>query len=185
MILAIPSTLRFMIFLTTANLVTASPTPAFLDITTFNSTLGNSTTLGEPYECFGYGNYKARQAKFTDCARAAAFLPNLHTPGSFHRGDSEKDPFAVPRVETYGTCEVKIDVRFGRADESTWQSVSIAINKILVACAGGYGQGAMTGGKTSAGSEDRIVITVGNKNFKDGVGDDLSDDSTGDTSTAK
>ena len=147
-----------------------------------NATIVNTTSttiLGEPYKCFEMHFIRTdRRANRRDCHRAVGSLPNIHTPGIFHRAQSQMDPFAMPRIKTSGSCRVTIDVQFGRPDESTWQSVGMAIDKVINACAFGYGQGASTGGETTAGSEGRIMITV-EKSSGRGVGVGGGENSTG------
>lgn len=118
-------------------------------------------TLSDPYSCFGAYLFNDRRAKVSDCTRAAAFLPNRHESGSFHLGDSKTDPFALPYVETYYSCTIKIDLRFGRPDEGSWISLNIAASKIIKACLVGQYPLGQTGGFTTAGTEGRIAVTVG------------------------
>ena len=102
-----------------------------------------------------------RRAKYNDCARAAAQLPNLIEARTFHRGgDLEHDPYALPKIKVHNSCQIKVDSRFGRADETSWLGIDMALTKIMAACSGGYGQHETTGGEIVAGSQDFIIVTV-------------------------
>ena len=134
----------------------ASPTLPLVSISS-NVTLNNE--LNNSYQCFEAHLRKDRRAKTLDCLRAAAFLPNLHDPGAFHRGGDPDDPFALPYNVVSGTCRVKIDVRFGRPDQSSWLVINMALRKIIDACQFALG-GDRTGGETTAGTGGRIMITA-------------------------
>ena len=134
----------------------ASPTLPLVNISS-NFTLNNE--LNDSYQCFEAHLRKDRRAKTLDCLRAAAFLPNLHESGAFHRGGDPEDPFALPYNVVYGTCRVKIDVRFGRPDQSSWLVIYMALRKIIDACQFAIG-GERTGGETTAGNGGRITITA-------------------------
>ena len=120
--------------------------------------------LNNPYQCYEAHLGRDRRAKTIDCLRAAAFLPNLHDPGDFHRGTDLEDPFALPYDVTHGTCRVKIDVRFGRPDRSSWIVINIALRKIIDACQFVIG-GERTGGETTAGTDGRIIIRAESKTW--------------------
>ena len=129
----------------------------------------NNISLSEPsldansfedlYRCFDTKATMRLRTRSNDCARAAAQLPNLYAVNSFHRGgDPEQDPYALPKIRIFNTCQIKIDLRFGRPDESSWSVINQATIKIMAACLFGYGQSANTGGEIRA--EDFIIITV-------------------------
>ncbi|KAL8919106.1 MAG: hypothetical protein Q9172_005136 [Xanthocarpia lactea] len=119
------------------------------------------SSLNNLYACFDTGTTVRRRAKFNDCARAAAKLPNLVEAKTFHRGeDSDNDPYALPKVMIHNSCQIKIDLRFGRSDESSWLGINVATSKIMAACSSGYGQYTTTGGETFAGTGGFIVVTV-------------------------
>ncbi|KAF6234679.1 hypothetical protein HO173_007305 [Letharia columbiana] len=160
-----------------ANSINASPINNALDLLSLAATTtppSNLTLpipiLGDPYSCFDAYLFNDRRAKVSDCTRAAAFLPNRHEPGTFHRGDSDADPFALPYVETYHSCSVKVDLKFGRPDEGSWLSVNIAVKKIIEACMVGQYPIGQTGGVTTAGTEGRIAVTVGKTQAVLGLG---------------
>lgn len=56
---------------------------------------------------------------------------------------------------------MKIDLKFGRPDVSSWTAINIAAGKVMAACAIGSSDAGTTGGETSAGNGDRIVISLG------------------------
>jgi len=57
---------------------------------------------------------------------------------------------------------VKIDLKYGRADQSTWLVIKMALRfDIIDTCQLAMG-GERTGGQTTAGSAGRIVITAEN-----------------------
>lgn len=124
----------------------------------------NATELGNPYQCYEPHLRKDRRAKTIDCLRAAAFLPNLHEPGIFHRGDDLDDPFNLPHTVIVKTCRIKFDLRFGRPDVSSWIALNLALRKILDACQLTLG-GERTGGQTTAGSAGMIILTAENVNW--------------------
>ena len=124
----------------------------------------NISELGNPYQCYEPHLRKDRRAKTIDCLRAAAFLPNLHEGGIFHRGDDLDDPFNLPHIVTVKTCRIKFDLRFGRPDFSSWIVLNLALRKILDACQLTLG-GERTGGQTTAGSAGMISLTAENVNW--------------------
>ena len=124
----------------------------------------NATELGNPYQCYEPHLRKDRRAKTIDCLRAAAFLPNLHEPGIFHRGDYFEDPFSLPHTVIFKTCRIKFDLRFGRQDVSSWIALNLALRKILDACQFTIG-GERTGGQTTAGNAGMIILTAENVNW--------------------
>ena len=124
----------------------------------------NASELGNPYQCYEPHLRKDRRAKTIDCLRAAAFLPNLHEPGVFHRGDDLEDPFSLPHAVNFKTCRVKFDLRFGRPDVSSWIALNLALRKILDACQISLG-GERTGGQTTAGDAGMIILTAENVNW--------------------
>ncbi|KAL8768191.1 MAG: hypothetical protein Q9209_005500 [Squamulea sp. 1 TL-2023] len=113
------------------------------------------------YSCFDTKATIYRRAKYNDCARAAAQLPNLIEAKTFHRGgDLATDPYALPKVKIHNSCQIRVDLRFGRSDESSWLGINIAMSKIMAACSSGYGQYEATGGEIVTGSQDFIIISV-------------------------
>ncbi len=66
---------------------------------------------------------------------------------------------------------MKIDLKFGRVDVSSWTAINIAAGKVMAACTIGYRDAATTGGETSAGNEDRIVISLGKAESMGGIRD--------------
>lgn len=62
---------------------------------------------------------------------------------------------------TFKTCRIKIDLRFGRGDESSWLAINLALDRVLHACRLTH-SGERTGGQTTAGNADLIVITAEN-----------------------
>ncbi|KAI4194043.1 MAG: hypothetical protein LQ346_003775 [Caloplaca aetnensis] len=121
-----------------------------------------SRSLDNWYQCYDQPGFVQRRAKYNDCARTAAQLPNLVEPKTFHRGgDPFTDPYALPIVKIHNTCQIKVDLKFGRSDESSWLGIDIALSKIMEACSLGYGQHETTGGEIVAGSHDFIIVTVG------------------------
>ena len=126
-----------------------------------NATFNRS--LSDSYDCFPWAHFllPTRRAKYDDCAAAYAWLPNLHNEGTFYRGGNPAtDPFALPRVDIDGNCQVKIDIQPRALDTSSWVAIGIAVNKIIGACKAGTDRWVTTGGMTTAGSEGRINITV-------------------------
>ena len=139
----------------------ASPASPTLNITAVTHNSLYYPLVGDPTECYHVKFWHSRRARLLDCTRAAAQLPNLHTTGIFRTGgDPRFDPFALPRAEQFGSCEVKISLSHTRQDESTWQAISIGAQKIISACTIGYGVGATTGGETTAGLHQMIHISV-------------------------
>ena len=138
----------------------ASPTLPLVNISSnfTPSTLGFDE-LNNNYRCYEAHLLTDRRAKTIDCLRAAAFLPNLHETGNFYRGSDPADHFALPYVEVYGTCRVKIDLMFGRPDQSSWLVINMALRKVIDACQLAIG-GERTGGETTAGSGGRITVTA-------------------------
>ena len=124
----------------------------------------NASELANPYQCYEPHLRKDRRAKTIDCLRAAAFLPNLHEPGVFHRGDDIEDPFSLPHTVIVKTCRIRFDLRFGRPDVSSWIALNLALRKILDACQISLG-GERTGGQTTAGSAGMIILTAENANW--------------------
>lgn len=113
------------------------------------------------YTCFDGKATDHRRARFNDCARAAAQLPNLIEPSTFHRGgDAGTDPYALPTTKVHNSCQIKVDLRFGRPDESSWVAINVALSKIMAACSGGYGAYETTGGEILAGKGNFILVTV-------------------------
>lgn len=126
-----------------------------------SSTKLQSRSLDNFYACFDTGPNINRRAKFNDCARAAVQLPNLIDPKTFHYGgDRDRDPYALPKVKTHNSCQVRVELRFGRSDQSSWLGINVAMGKIMDACSSGYGQYETTGGQILAGTQDFISITV-------------------------
>ncbi|KAL8669978.1 MAG: hypothetical protein Q9168_005457 [Polycauliona sp. 1 TL-2023] len=116
------------------------------------------------YTCFDTKTTEQRRARHNDCARAATQLPNLIDPKVFHRGgDPGTDPYALPQVQFHNTCQIKVDLRFGRSDESSWLAINLAVSKIMDACSGGYGAFETTGGEIAAGNRDFVLVTVERK----------------------
>lgn len=137
----------------------ASPTSPVLNIA---QNLTSVTNLSNDYQCYEPHILKDRRAKTIDCIRAAAFLPNLHDVTTFHRGDNAGDPYALPYTEVSGTCRVKIDLKCGRADQSTWLVIKMALRfDVIDTCQLTMG-GERTGGQTTAGSGGRIIISAEN-----------------------
>jgi len=144
----------------------ASPTPPILSTnqnsTSLNSVDVNVTNLRNDHQCYEPHLLKDRRAKTMDCIRAAAFLPNLHEVSIFHRGSNRGDPYALPYSEVSGTCRVKIDLKYGRADQSTWLVIKMALRfDVIDTCQLAMG-GDRTGGQTTAGSGGRIIIIAEN-----------------------
>lgn len=144
----------------------ASPASPILNIpqnlTSLENINVNVTNLSNDYQCYEPHLFKDRRAKTMDCIRAAAFLPNLHDVTTFHRGNNPEDSYALPYTEVSGTCRVKIDLKYGRADQSTWLVIKMALRfDIIDTCQLAMG-GERTGGQTTAGSGGRIVITAEN-----------------------
>lgn len=150
-------------FLGTTLIVSSSLASPTLPLVNISSDIQTNTLeldeLNNPYRCYEAHLLTDRRAKTIDCLRAAAFLPNLHDVGAFHRGSNPADPFALPYTEVSGTCRVKIDLMFGRPDQSTWLVINMALRKIIDACQFAIG-GDRTGGETTAGSGGRITITA-------------------------
>ena len=150
-------------FLATTLIVSSSlASPALPLVNISSDILTNilgSDELNNNYRCFEAHLLTDRRAKTIDCLRAAAFLPNLHDAGDFYRGNNPADPFALPYTEVYGTCRVKIDLMFGRPDQSTWLVINMALRKVIDACQFAIG-GERTGGETTAGTAERITITA-------------------------
>ena len=119
----------------------------------------NISSLGNPYQCYEPGLRKDRRANLLDCLKAAAFLPNLHEEGLFHRAHDPEDPFALPVILTVKTCRIKIDTRYGRSDISDWMVIYLALRKIFDACRTSL-NGERTGGETTAGTAGLITITA-------------------------
>ncbi|KAL8755275.1 MAG: hypothetical protein Q9184_004840, partial [Pyrenodesmia sp. 2 TL-2023] len=81
------------------------------------SSMIQSRSLDNWYQCYDQPGFLQRRAKYNDCARAAAQLPNLVEPKTFHRGgDLNIDPYALPMIKNYNTCQIKVDLKFGRSD---------------------------------------------------------------------
>ncbi|KAL8904733.1 MAG: hypothetical protein Q9207_003064 [Kuettlingeria erythrocarpa] len=121
-----------------------------------------SRSLDNWYQCYDQPGSVQRRAKYNDCARAAAQLPNLVEAKVFHRGgDPNTDPYTLPIVKIHNSCQIKVDLKFGRSDESSWLGIDIALSKIMEACSLGYGQHETTGGEIVAGSQGFIMVTVG------------------------
>ncbi|KAL8995255.1 MAG: hypothetical protein Q9169_004961 [Polycauliona sp. 2 TL-2023] len=117
--------------------------------------------LNNWFTCFDTKTTDQRRAKFNDCARAAAQLPNLIDAKLFHRGgDPGSDPYSLPQVRVHNSCQVKVDLRFGRSDESSWLAINMVLSKIMAACSVGYGAYESTGGEIVAGNGDFIIVTV-------------------------
>ncbi|KAI4252459.1 MAG: hypothetical protein L6R42_007954 [Xanthoria sp. 1 TBL-2021] len=113
------------------------------------------------FTCFDAKATSYRRARFNDCARAAAQLSNLIEPNVFHRGgDPGTDPYALPRIKVHNSCQIKIGLRFGRPDESSWIAINVAVSKIMAACSAGYGASETTGGELAGGNENFIIVTV-------------------------
>ncbi|KAI4253996.1 MAG: hypothetical protein L6R42_007357 [Xanthoria sp. 1 TBL-2021] len=113
------------------------------------------------FACFDAKATSHRRARFNDCARAAAQLPNLIELNVFHRGgDPGTDPYALPKIKVHKSCQINIDLRFGRPDESSWIAINVAVSKIMAACSAGYGASETTGGELAAGNENFIIVTV-------------------------
>ncbi|KAL8929305.1 MAG: hypothetical protein Q9208_001388 [Pyrenodesmia sp. 3 TL-2023] len=149
-----------MVFL--ERLPTSSALPASSSDASPRSPIIQSRSLDNWYQCYDQPGTLKRRAKYNDCARAAAQLPNLVEPKTFHRGgDVSTDPYALPMIKIYNTCQIKVDLKFGRSDVSSWLGIDIALSKIMEACSLGYGLHETTGGEIVAGSQDLILVTVG------------------------
>lgn len=150
------------------NSVLASPALPILAVNHNHTALTglNTSSLGDRYRCFE-PEFKLvdRRANIVDCLRAAAFLPNFHEPGVFHRADDPDDPFALPYQMTIKTCCIKIDLDFGHPDLSSWIAINLALRKIIDACQIRPG-GSRTGGQTWAGNGGYIVITAENPKWR-------------------
>ncbi|KAI4179937.1 MAG: hypothetical protein LQ348_005295 [Seirophora lacunosa] len=121
-----------------------------------------SRSLDNWYQCYDSPGAMQRRAKYNDCARAAAQLPNFIEEKTFHRGgDGNTDPYALPIIKRHNTCQITVDVRFGRSDVSSWVGIDMALSKIMEACSVGYGQHETTGGEIEAGLASFILVTVG------------------------
>lgn len=147
----------------------ASPASFFTDFdrnsTSLNEVLVNNTGfLHNQYKCWEPALLKNRRAKTLDCIRAAGLLPNLHDDALFHRGggSSVDDPYSVPYVTVSGTCRVKVDVKYGRPDRSTWSVIKMALRFDVIDSCQLSLSGDRTGGQTSAGTGGRIMITAEN-----------------------
>lgn len=142
----------------------ASPTLSALALPSSDIHSASPSLKAHPemlYKCFDTRATMYRRAKFNDCAHALAQLPNLIEAKTFHTGgDPDADPYALPKIEVYHSCQVKVDLRFGRSDESSWLAINIATSKIMHACSLGYGHSQTTGGQITAGKESFIIITV-------------------------
>lgn len=125
----------------------------------------STSSLGDKYQCFEPEFFVDRRANIMDCFRAAAFLPNFHQPGLFHRGNDPDNPFALPYQMTIKTCRIKIDLDFGHPDQSSWIAINLALRKIIDACQLKPG-GSRTGGQTWAGNAGYIVITAENSKWR-------------------
>ncbi len=161
---------HFPIFIATFFLTStyASPAPPIP-----NNPPSTNPPLSAPYQCLPLKIFGSTRGKLGDCAHAIAFLPNYHEAGTFYRSPnpSNADPFALPRTEVYKSCQVKIDLKFGRVDVSSWTAINIAAGKVMAACTIGYRDAATTGGETIAGNEDRIVISLGKAESMGGIRD--------------
>lgn len=122
----------------------ASPTPSGLVLNPQATASNLSTTiLGNPFECWVSKSHSQR-AKFEDCAKAIALLPNLDVHGTFHiGGESPDDPFALPHAEQSGPCRVSITMQPTSMDPSprdgsSWDTINIAALEVIEACAMGY-----------------------------------------------
>ena len=136
----------------------ASPALPLVNTSSYSSLeILDIDALNNNYQCYETHLIKDRRAKTIDCLKAAAFLPNLHDVGTFYRGTDPADPFALPYEEKSGTCRVKIDLKFGRPDQSSWIVINIALRKVIDACQFVV-KGERTGGETTAGTDGRIII---------------------------
>ena len=125
----------------------------------------NFTNLHNDHRCYEPALWKDRRAKTMDCIRAASLLPNLHDVAMFRRGLDPGNPYVLPYSETYKTCRVKIDLLYGRADRSAWFVIKMALRfDVIDTCQLTVG-GERTGGQTTAGLEERIIITAENANW--------------------
>lgn len=141
--------------------ILASPALPLLNIDQNSTALNifNLTDLNNDYQCYEAHLLNDRRAKTIDCLRAALFLPNLHEEGTFHRGSNPQDLYALPKIQVFQTCRVQIDLKFGRADKSTWLAIHMALRGVIDACQFKM-SGGRTGGQTTAGNAGRITITA-------------------------
>lgn len=152
----------------------ASPASLFTDIdrnsTSLNEIIVNDTDLlHNDYKCWEPALLKDRRAKTLDCIRAAGLLPNLHDEATFHRSSEASNPYAMPYVVSSGTCRVKIDVKYGRPDQSTWSVIKMALRFDVIDTCQLSLVGERTGGQTSAGNGQRIIITVENVKWPNSI----------------
>jgi hypothetical protein len=154
----------FIIIATFIDCCLASPTPPTLDVnqnlTLLNNVNVNITSLSTDFQCYEPHIFTDRRAKTLDCIRAAASFPNFYDVNTFHKGSNPSDPYAVPISQVSGTCRVGIDLKYGRADQSTWLSIKMALRFDIIDNCQLDMSGGRTGGQTTAGSGGRIIITA-------------------------
>ncbi|KAI4231457.1 MAG: hypothetical protein LQ349_005591 [Xanthoria aureola] len=114
-----------------------------------------------PYTCYESRAALSRRARYNHCARAVALLPNLVETRVIHQGgDPNLDPYSLPVIKKFSSCQIKISTRFGRDEMSSWVGINVAMMKIVSACAVGEGVSETTGGEIFAGNGGYLVMTV-------------------------
>ena len=111
---------------------------------------------------------------YQDCLFAIYQLPTrpVDEEGPFHNGPPE-DPYQLPVSHVHQTCQVRIELRAGGAVfKESWAGVKGAawlLNKGCLKKASGFRQ-LYTGGWTTWGNDERIVITLAHSDALGDVG---------------
>lgn len=122
---------------------------------------GASNASNSQVHCFGTKLPFTRQKpRFSDCGLAIRKLPSNHIIGTFRHGGTI-DQFRLPFTTVAGTCKVNVDLWGGVTREtSTWLGIGAAATQLNMACVSRSSLPVRVGGWTTAGSDERIRVTL-------------------------
>lgn len=101
----------------------------------------------------------ANRPTVSDCGTAVRLFPHDTVEGIFHHNGAD-DHFRLPLMAIFGTCRAAVDLNAGN-DSSNWRRISNAAVALKLACMESAADGPyVTGGWTTIGPEDGIIITL-------------------------
>ena len=100
-------------------------------------------------------------SQIPDCRLAVLKLPKTDSTGAFHSAGAV-DEFKLPRVETEGSCSVRVAIVEGWSwqEIGDWQEVATAALALWYGCKAAVVEGFFIGASTTAGKRAKIGVVL-------------------------
>ena len=153
---AMPSVKKFILLFA---LLSFRPFGLGMALATDSTTIlaGNITLKGDSH-CLPTYPLSVYRPSTRQCIHAIRRLPAGHAHGTFHSSSSGNERFKLPVSESYGGCQVLVELNSAASENGTWSGLNLAATRLTYACADRYHM--KTGGSIDAGDSDGIRITV-------------------------